>query len=168
MPQFFNTYLIKGIKNNNLKVVIRKEKIMKGNNELLGEIEELRSIKKAINDLKRSYLEIKEEDFKQNVKKIINWTDKIYEEIFNDYSKTKRFRMYGEFYIPTIRNLVDRYNVIKAKKVNSEDAIQIVNKIEGTIKNLDKHFEKVYNSFYENEILDLDAEIRVLLHELKK
>ena len=138
------------------------------NKELLSEIEELRTIKKAINNLKKSYLNILEDNFKQNVKKIINWLDKIYEEIFNDNNKLKKFRMYGDFYIPTITNLIDRYNVIKLKKIKSEDAIQIINKIEETIRKLDNHFEKVYNGFFENEILDLDAEIKVLLHELKK
>ena len=138
------------------------------NKELFGEIEELRTIKKAINNLKRSYLEIKEEDFKQSVKEIINWLDKIYEEIFNDNNKLKHFKMYGEYYLPTIKNIIDRYNVIKVKKINSSEAIQTLDKIEITMKKLNDHFENVYNSFFENEILDLDAEIKVLLHEIKK
>ena len=136
--------------------------------ELLSEIEELRTVKKSINNLKKSYLEIKEENIKQDVKKIINWLDKIYEEIFNDKNKLKKFKMYGEFYLPTIKNIIDRYNVIKVKKINSQEAIHTTNKIEETIKKLNEHFEKVYNSFFENEVLDLDADIRVLLHEIKK
>ena len=89
---------------------------MKENQELISEIEEMQAIKKAMNNLKKSYLNISDDNFKQNVKKIINWIDKIYEEIFNDNIKLKKFRMYGEYYLPTITNLIDRYNVIKAKK----------------------------------------------------
>ena len=140
---------------------------MKENQELISEIEEMQAIKKAMNNLKKSYLNISDDNFKQNVKKIINWIDKIYEEIFNDNIKLKKFRMYGEYYLPTITNLIDRYNVIKAKKLTSGDAIHITNKIEETIEKLNNHFENVYNGFFESEILDLDAEIKVLLHEIK-
>jgi len=140
---------------------------MKENQELVNEIEELQVIKKAMNNMKKTYLNIPDTKFKQNVKNIINWLDKIYAEIFSDNIKLKKFRMYGDYYLPTITDLIDRYNVIKAKKLTSEDAINIINKIEETIEKLEEHFKRVYNGFFENEILDLDAEIKVLLHEIK-
>ena len=131
------------------------------------EIEELRKIKLSINDIKKNYQEINSNcTIKKDVRKMIDLLDKIYLEIFNNNNNLKLFRFYGDFYIPTIAKIINRYNNLIQKNIKTADAQKLLSNIEQTIKNLNEHFENKYNSFFDTEIMDLDAEIKVLLKEL--
>ncbi len=131
------------------------------------EIEELTKIKLSINDIKKNYQEINSNcTIKKDVRKMINILDKIYAEIFNNNNNLNQFRFYGDFYIPTIARIINRYNNLIQKNIKTDDAQKLLSNIEQTIKNLNEHFENKYNSFFETEIIDLDAEIKVLLKEL--
>ena len=131
------------------------------------EIEELRKIKISINEIKRNYQNINENwGIKKDVRELISILDKIYIEIFNDTQKLKLFRMYGEIYLPAISKIISRYSKFKSKNIKSEDVEKLLNNIEETLNKLKKHFQDKYNSFFESEVIDLDAEIKVLLKEI--
>ena len=140
---------------------------MKKTEILNQEIDELSKIKKSINDIKRNYQSINNNlEIKKDVRKMIDILDKIYVEIFNNTNNLQLFRMYGDFYLPTISKLISKYNNLINKNIKSPDVQDLLSNIENSIKKLNVHFQNKYNSFFENEIIDLDAEIKVLLNEL--
>ena len=140
---------------------------MKKTEILNQEIDELSKIKKSINDIKRNYQSINNNlEIKKDVRKMIDILDKIYVEIFNNTNNLQLFRMYGDFYLPTISKLISKYNNLINKNIKSSDVRDLLSNIENSIKKLNVHFQNKYNSFFENEIIDLDAEIKVLLNEL--
>ena len=137
------------------------------NINLNDEIEELRNIKISTNDLKRTYNEIDSKSkIKKSVKEIINILDNIYLEIFNNSNYLKKFSMYGEFYIPTITKIINKYNNLSKKNTTSNDVKKLLENIEITLEKLINHFQNKYNSFFEEEVIDLNAEIKVLIQEL--
>ena len=137
-------------------------------NDLNQEIEELRRIKSVINEIKRSYQKADTNlEIKKDIKEMIDILDKIYIELFNNTEKLSLFKMYGEFYLPTILKIINKYLELSKKNVKSNEAQRLLNNNENTIKKLNVHFQEKYNSLFESEIIDLDADIKVLLKELK-
>ena len=131
------------------------------------EVDELGKIKKSIIEIKRNYQVMNNNlKIKKDVRDMIDILDKIYIEIFNNSYKLQMFRMYGDFYLPTISKMINRYNNFINKNVKSDDIQELLSNIENTIKKLNVHFQNKYNSLFEDEIIDLDAEIKVLLKEL--
>ena len=133
------------------------------------EIDELTKIKQSINEIKRNYQTINNNlEIKKDVRKMIDILDNIYIEIFNNTHNLKLFRMYGEIYLPTITKIINRYNNLADKNIKSTNAKELLNNIEISIKKLNVHLQNKYNSFFEDEIIDLDADIKVLIQELNK
>ncbi len=131
------------------------------------DIDELSKIKNSINEIKRHYQTMNDKsEMKKDVRKMIDLLDNIYIEIFNNTHNLQLFKMYGDFYLPTISKLIDRYNNLMNKNIKSTDVQDLLGKIESLVKKLNVHFENKYNSFFEGEIIDLDADIKVLLQEL--
>ena len=131
------------------------------------DIDELSKIKISIIEIKRSYQTMDGKlELKNEIKKMIDILDKIYIELFENSQKLHLFRMYGDFYLPAISKLIIRYNSLKNKNIKSADVQELFTKIEDTINKLNIHFQKKYNSLFEDELLDLDVEIKVLLREL--
>jgi len=140
---------------------------MKKTERLNQEIDELSKIKKSINEIKRNYQIMNNNlEMKKDVRKMIDILDKIYIEIFDNTHNLQLFQMYGDFYLPTISKLISRYNNLINKKIKSTDVQNLLSNIENSIKKINVHFQNKYNSFFEDEIIDLDADIKVLLNEL--
>lgn len=140
---------------------------MKQQENYIREINELSKIKLSINEIKRTYQSMDNKlELKHEIKKMIEILDKIYLEIFENTRHLQSFQMYGDFYLPTISKLINRYNNLINKKITSSDVQELLIKIEITIKKLNIHFQNKYNSFFENEIIDLDADIKILLKQL--
>ena len=98
---------------------------------------------------------------------MIDILDKIYLEIFNNNQHLKDFKFYGDYYLPTIAKIIDRYNYLSSKVISSKNTKDLLQNIEQTIKKLNIHFENKYASFFDDEIMDLDSDIKVLFQELK-
>lgn len=131
------------------------------------EIDELSKIKISIYEIKKCYQEIPNNlEIKKDVRDMIAILDKIYIELFNHSEKLQLFRMYGDFYLPTISKIINRYNNFKKKSIETEEIQKLYENIEKSIKKLNIHFQSKYNSFFENEMIDLDADIKVLIQEL--
>ena len=132
-------------------------------------IEDLKVIKAAVNELKREYLEIPDtdEEFKGDVNKIIILLDKIYEEIFDKDYEISKFKYYGKFYIPTISKIVRTHVKFLKNPSPSAKVIAMDDNSKATIKKLIEHFEKKYNSYFEKESINLNADIQLLLGSLK-
>ena len=131
------------------------------------EIEELSKIKISIYEIKKCYQDIPNNlEIKKDVRDMISILDKIYIELFNNSEKLQLFRMYADFYLPTIYKIINRYNNFKKKSIETEEVKKLYKNIEKSIKKLNSHFQAKYDSFFENEIIDLDADIKVLIQEL--
>jgi hypothetical protein len=139
---------------------------MSGVNE---EIEILKGIKESILGVKRAFLEIPDtdEEFKEDVKQIIILLDKIYAQLFDNSEGASKFRYYGKYYIPTITKIINSHIHFINIPAPTEKMKETDESCKTTIKKLIEHFEKKYNSFYENESIDLNADIQLLLGSIK-
>lgn len=137
--------------------------------ELNDQIDILKVIKESILGVKRAFLEIpeKDEEFKEDVKQIVILLDKIYTQIFNSEEDAVKFKYYGKYYIPTITKIIKSHIKFINSPAPTEKMKETDESCKTTIKKLIEHFEKKYNSFYENESIDLNADIQLLLGSIK-
>lgn len=133
------------------------------------ELNELKSFKKSFNNLKRAYVEINDEaeTFKENNKTIINTLSNIYEMAFNDSSKTRHIRNYGDLYLPLYIGLVNKYNMLIRKKISTEETKKFCLSMEQVSSTLVEHFKAKYNSMVNDDVVYDDATIKALLNSIK-
>lgn len=134
--------------------------------EFNNQIEDLRKLKKQIFELRKLYDLLEKCEVKDNLKKIIITLDKIYKEVAINSDKTSKIQKLINYYIVTARKIVARYTNLKNNNINSQESNELYIKIETFIPKLNECFEKIYTSLFSEDILDVDAEIEVLIKEL--
>ena len=136
------------------------------NLELNNQIEELRKLKNQIFKLRKLYDLIENCEVKDYLKKIIIVSDKIYKEVAVNSNKISKVQKLTDYYIVTARKIVSRYAKLKINGIDSVESNELYMKIEKFMPRLNEYFEKIYESLFSAEILDVDAEIEVFIKEL--
>lgn len=136
------------------------------NLELNNQIEELRKLKNQIFKLRKLYDLIENCEVKDYLKKIIIVSDKIYKEIAVNSNKISKVQKLIDYYIVTARKIVSRYAKLKINGIDSVESNELYMKIEKFMPRLNEYFEKIYESLFSAEILEVDAEIEVFIKEL--
>lgn len=130
------------------------------------EITELRKLKMNIHELRKIYDKIQSELVRDNLKKIIIISDNIYKEVALNSEKLYKIRRFNDYYIITIEKILNQYITLKENKIVTEEAKELCLKIESFIENSSNSLKKIYNSLFDNEIIDIDAEMKVMMNEL--
>lgn len=130
-------------------------------------IEELRSLKLTIHELRKIFDKIQDENIKKLLKNIIVVSDKIYKEVAINTEKLRKIRNFSNYYIITVLKILNQYNKFVDAKLNTKEAKELYIKVEEFLPRVNKSFEKIYESLFNDEIIDLDSEIKVLLKEIK-
>ena len=131
------------------------------------DIEELRNLKLSIHELRKLYDKIQNEDVKKELKNIIIVSDKIYKEIVINTQKTSKIKSFTNYYIQTVQKILNKYYEFNAKKILIEDTEKLLIRIEEFLPRVNNAFNKIYESLFTDEIADIDAEIKVMLKEIK-
>lgn len=130
------------------------------------QIDDLRKLKIAIHELRKVYDEIEDEEMQENTKKIIIISDKIYKEVAINTEKISKIKNFASYYLTTIQKVISKYCELKEKGIDNKDVQSLYMKIEQFLPKALAGFEKMYDSLFNNEIVDVDAEIKVMLKEL--
>lgn len=133
---------------------------------LNNQIEELRKLKNQIFKLRKLYDLIETCEVKVYLKKIIIVSDKIYKEVAVNSDKISKIQKLTDYYLVTVRKIVSRYAKLKINGIDSSESNELYIKIENFMPKLNDCFEKIYTSLFSSDILDVDAEIEVLINEL--
>ena len=141
---------------------------MEENQKLNKQLNDLRKLKLSIHELRKIYDDISNEtEIKKNLKNIIIVSDKIYKEVVVNTGKLYKIRNFNNYYIITVQKVLKQYINLKSKKVTTEETENLYIKIESFIQNVSKSFEKIYNSLFEDVVLDIDTEIKIMMDEMK-
>lgn len=130
-------------------------------------IDELRTLKLEIHKLRKLYDNFEEENIRQELKNIIIVSDKIYKEVAQNSEKISRIKNFANYYILTVEKILTRYHELKSKKILTRESKELFMKIEEFLPRVNDSFNKMYESLFANEIVDIDTEIQVMLKEMK-
>lgn len=140
---------------------------IKTNNSKASEIKELSELKKSIIDLRKIYDKLKESQIKNDLKKVILVSENIYKEVAKDSTKLNKVYKFNSYYIVTLIKVMNKYIELKSKKIINEDTKDLFIKIEDFVDKLKVSFDKLYESLFNDDVLDIDAEIKVMIQEMK-
>ena len=139
-------------------------------NTLKEQIQNLRNLKIQIYELRKIYDLLENGNLKIYVKECIVILDKIYKEVAINSDKIRKIQRIIDYYIITLSKILNRYTTLKLNKISYkykiEGSEELYTKIEVFIPKVNECFEKIYTSLFSDEILDIDAEIDVMLKEL--
>ena len=140
---------------------------MKNNNKFSDKIQEISVLKKNIYKLRNLFDNINDENVKNHLKNIIKISDKIYKEVVVNTEKLDKIYKFNSYYIVTVEKIISKYVELKNNKINNRDSQEFFNKIEGFLTNVTSSFENLYQSLFSDEIIDIDAELKVMEKEMK-
>ena len=135
-------------------------------NTLKEQIQNLRNLKIQIYELRKIYDLLENGNLKIYVKECIVILDKIYKEVAINSDKIRKVQRIIDYYIITLSKILNRYTTLKLNKISTKESEELYTKIEVFIPKVNECFEKIYTSLFSDEILDIDAEIDVMLKEL--
>ena len=140
---------------------------MKNNNVFNKGIQELSILKQNIHKIRNLFDNINDENVKNHLKNIIKISDKIYKEVVVNTEKLDKIYKFNSYYIITVEKIISKYVELKNNKINNRDSQEFFNKIEGFLTNVISSFENLYQSLFTDEIIDIDAELKVMEKEMK-
>ena len=94
------------------------------------------------------------------IDKISGLTDKILDEVARDPDDAPAIRRFSDYFLPTIRKLLENYVVMKDSGAG-ESVQNTLLKIETSVDQMTGSFEKLLDSLYDKEVLDVTSDIAV-------
>ncbi|MCI8400436.1 MAG: hypothetical protein HFF90_13735 [Oscillibacter sp.] len=95
-------------------------------------------------------------------------TAKIFKAVEEDPKKAARIDTFLNYYLPTTQKLLNSYAEFEAAGVEGENLRQAKERIESTMDSIVKGFEHQLDELYKADALDVDTDIRVMEHMLKR
>lgn len=123
-------------------------------------IEKLRNIRNLT-------LKITSNDVAKEIQDICKTGADIFEYIRKNPDDLKKARQFINYYLDTTEKIVNRYVELSAAKDKSSDVDASLKKVEETLASIDATYKKQLNNLLEDDILDLNTEIKVLETTMK-
>ena len=93
---------------------------------------------------------------------------KIFKAVEEDPRKKDRIGTFLNYYLPTTQKLLDSYAQFEAAGVEGENLRQAKERIENTMDSIVKGFEHQLDELYQADAMDVDSDIRVMEHMLRR
>ncbi len=95
-------------------------------------------------------------------------TAKIFKAVEEDPRKKDRIGTFLNYYLPTTQKLLDSYATFESAGVEGENLRQAKERIENTMDSIVKGFEHQLDELYQADAMDVDSDIRVMEHMLRR
>ena len=95
-------------------------------------------------------------------------TAKIFRAVEEDPGKRSKIDTFLNYYLPTTQKLLDSYAQFESAGVEGENLRQAKARIESTMDAIVKGFEHQLDELYKADCLDVDSDIRVMEHMLRR
>ncbi len=118
--------------------------------------------KKQIIYLKEMTNKIDDEDVVSDLDEITKTSSKIISRIETNELENKTANKFLDYYLPVCVKIVSRYDEIEDQSLTSKDSKEFMKNTGKILKATNKGFKRILNSLYQSEIVDADAEVKVL------
>jgi len=106
-------------------------------------------------------------ELKSDIKNIYQTTNKIIEKVSKDKKSLKKIRTFINYYLPVTLKILVKYDEIENQHMNTKDGKEFMKTVEEKIKVIARAFENQLGALYQNDMVDVDAELGVLENMLK-
>lgn len=103
----------------------------------------------------------------ENVKEIYNTTARIIDTVSKNPEKLKQTNSFFSYYLPVTLNILIKYDEIENQKLESKSGEKFMESVQETIYKTNIAFKSQLSNLYNSDMIDIDAEIKVLDTMLK-
>ena len=122
----------------------------------------------AIRELKRLDENIPDQEISADIVRMERASARIFEEVRTHPEKLPQIRRFMDYYLPTALKLLNAYDRMHAAGVSGENIGTTLAKVEGMMRTIAEAFEKLLDSLYGAEALDISTDITVLENMLAR
>ena len=117
---------------------------------------------KALSEMGRLYLSIKDPEVRGKINEIMRVTDKITQDAINDPSDIPQIKKFMNYYLPTTIKLLNAYDRMSAQGIEGENLDKSMKSINEMLDDAIVAYKKMLDSLFANQALDIETEIDVM------
>ena len=117
---------------------------------------------RALSEMGRLYMSIKDPEVCQKINEIMRITDKIIQDAIADPSDIPQIRQFMNYYLPTTIKLLNAYDRMGSAGVQGENIDKSMKNINEMLDAAIEAYKKRLDSLFENQALDIETDIEVM------
>ena len=117
---------------------------------------------RALSEMGRLYMSIKDPEVRQKINEIMRITDKITQDAIADPSDIPQIRKFMNYYLPTTIKLLNAYDRMSAAGVEGDNIDKSMKNINEMLDAAIVAYRKRLDSLFENQALDIETDIEVM------
>ena len=117
---------------------------------------------RALSEMGRLYMSIKDVEVRQKINEIMRITDKITQDAIEDPSDIPQIKKFMNYYLPTTIKLLNAYDRMSAQGIEGENLDKSMKNINEMLDAAIIAYKKRLDSLFANQALDIETDIEVM------
>lgn len=117
---------------------------------------------RALSEMGRLYMSIKDVEVRQKINEIMRITDKITQDAIEDPSDIPQIKKFMNYYLPTTIKLLNAYDRMSAQGIEGENLDKSMKNINEMLDAAIVAYKKRLDSLFANQALDIETDIEVM------
>lgn len=127
----------------------------------------LESAKNESKDIYNMRNKIEDEDLKKYIINISTSANKIIITIEKEPKKLRKIANFFDYYLPVTLSIIKRYDEIENQNLSSQEMKEFISSTKLMLKSADEAFNKILERLYQNDMINIDADMKVFNSMLK-
>ena len=127
----------------------------------------LESAKDESKDIYKMRNKIEDEDLKKHIINIRTSANKIISTIEKEPKKIRKIANFFDYYLPVTLSIIKRYDEIENQNLSSQEMKEFISSTKLMLKSADEAFNKILERLYQNDMINIDADMKVFNSMLK-
>ncbi len=127
----------------------------------------LDSAKDESKDIYNMRNKIEDEDLKKYIINISTSANKIISTIEKEPKKRRKIANFFDYYLPVTLSIIKRYDEIENQNLSSQEMKEFISSTKLMLKSADEAFNKILERLYQNDMINIDADMKVFNSMLK-
>ncbi len=117
---------------------------------------------RALSEMGRLYMSIKDPEVRGKINEIMRITDKITQDAIDDPKDIPQIKKFMNYYLPTTLKLLNSYDRMSALGIEGENLDRSMKNINEMLDAAIEAYKKRLDSLFENQALDIETDIEVM------
>ena len=117
---------------------------------------------KALSEMGRLYMSIKDPEIRVKINEIMRITDKIVQDAIADPTDIPKIRKFMNYYLPTTIKLLNAYDRMDSQGIEGENIDKSLKSISEMLDAAISAYKKQLDSLFANQALDIETDIAVM------
>ena len=117
---------------------------------------------RALSEMGRLYMSIKDPEVRSKINEIMRITDKITQDAIDDPKDIPQIKKFMNYYLPTTLKLLNSYDRMSSLGIEGENLDKSMKNINDMLDAAIAAYKKRLDSLFENQALDIETDIEVM------